>query len=277
MASSRSRLLAAGAFMALALLTQISCYKPNIAEGGLRCAEGGVCPEGFRCMSDGRCRQGPVPSCQDASPHVEPLCMPDAGVGAECDPICQNGCACGRCTYSAGALKCMPVGGAKKQGDFCNAGADDCAPGNVCMTDCNGAVARCFRFCGTNGAMDNTICEGGQKCDNNLKDPSTGAGTSINLCAVPVATCDPVGDGSDCGNGALGCYVSNSGGVPVCDCKGTSQPGESCINYNSCTPGNRCVTIGGATTCHKTCRRNSNDCPSSSCTPIGGGDFGYCQ
>ena len=40
------------------VLIHAGCYKPNIVDGGLRCADGGVCPEGFHCAGDGLCREG---------------------------------------------------------------------------------------------------------------------------------------------------------------------------------------------------------------------------
>jgi hypothetical protein len=278
MATSRHRALAASVVVLTAALAGAGCFKPNIAEGGFLCGDGGACPEGFRCATDGTCRKGVPPACQAAAPHIQPICSLDGGTGTQCDPICQSNCACGRCSIKAAALTCISIGGEKKHGDFCNpdAGADECAPGNICQSDCNNAVARCVRFCASDGYTDPTVCPGGQRCDNAVRDPITGANTTATACAPPAVACNPVTDSNDCGNAALGCYVSNTGGVPVCDCKGTGGAGEPCFVYNSCIPGFRCVTVLGATTCHKTCSRSANDCPTGACTGVGGGDFGYC-
>ena len=87
---------------------QLACYKPNILDGGLRCADAGAkaCPEGFKCdrglcwRPDGSAdRPDAVPDVVDArdasdaydGPCFEALpgCTPGAGM---CDPVCQTGC-----------------------------------------------------------------------------------------------------------------------------------------------------------------------------------------
>src|SRR5438067_347380 len=51
----------AGGWLAL-LLALAGCYDPNVENGGLQCAAGGVCPSGFHCASDNHCwRDGTGP------------------------------------------------------------------------------------------------------------------------------------------------------------------------------------------------------------------------
>jgi hypothetical protein len=251
-----------------------SCFNPKIVDGGLLCADGGLCPDGFHCAADGRCKKGSGPTkCQASSPHIAPLCTPDPG--NDCDPVCQSRCDCGRCNLDGTALSCVPPG-TKKRGDICNAAADDCEPGNICLTDCDPKVGRCFRFCGKGSNRHPELCDNKQDCDFPVNDVN-GTATDLFVCPPPIKACNPAGDGSDCGNASLGCYVDNSGVGTVCDCKGKDQPGTECSVLNSCVPGYRCVTIGtAAPTCLKNCTVAVNDCPSGTCTSIGASTFGYC-
>jgi hypothetical protein len=250
----------------------VGCYKPKIQEGGLRCAEGGICPEGFHCASDETCRQGDAAmGCSATMPHVDPLCPSQPG--AACDPICQNGCACGRCNLSGTALTCVAPG-TKKRGELCNFNNDDCAPGNVCIKDCGDTIGRCYRFCHGENKTD-SLCEG-NNCDLTLND-SGGNPTTQTICEPPIESCDPVVDSHDCADPALGCYVGPTG-APVCDCRGTAALGGSCGPYNSCIPGFRCVRVGGLATCFKTCRIGGTDCTApDSCGSLGEDTFGFCR
>jgi hypothetical protein len=267
--ATRANLLTTAGLLAL---LGAGCYRPSIVDGGLRCAEGRVCPDGFHCAATGLCKEGPAIPCQASMPPVDAICEPD--IGTDCDPICQSRCDCGRCNLVAGTvLACMPAG-TKRRGEICTPSSDDCAPGNICRKDCTPEVARCARFC-RNGDSVKDVCEG-QGCNINLNDP-TGLPTGLSVCEQPFQDCNPVGDSGDCGHSALGCYVSNSSpGATVCDCKGTAQPGAPCTVFNSCVPGYRCVTLA-TTTCLKTCRVGmAADCPSGTCMSAGGGTFGYC-
>src|SRR4051794_25625292 len=73
MAISRHRAVAAWVVV-LAAALGAGCSNPNSAEGGFLGGDGGVCPEAFRGATDGPCRKGPPPACQDAAPHIQPLC-----------------------------------------------------------------------------------------------------------------------------------------------------------------------------------------------------------
>jgi hypothetical protein len=245
------------------------CYKPNVQDGGLRCADAGsdagLCPDGFYCARDGSCHKGKPMQCAPDGGRVETLCTPTSGT--DCDPVCQSRCECGRCNLVGSALQCVPAGD-KKTGDICSRTADDCAPGNICIPDCK-TIGRCYRFCGTGGVGNDALCAG-QPC--NYTTP-TG---NLLICQPPLAPCDPVVDGNDCGHPELGCYLSTSG-APVCDCRGTGAPGGTCETYNSCIPGYRCVQIG-TPACYKTCRLSGSDCVApDTCRSLGGsGAFGFC-
>ena len=254
------------------VLIHAGCYKPNIVDGGLRCADGGVCPEGFHCAGDGLCREGGAMMCAAPAIHVDSICDPEPG--NDCDPICQSRCQCGRCNLTGARLACTAPGG-KARGDVCNLTSDDCAPGNVCLADCNNAIGRCYRFCGTATTMNADVCAG-QACAITVND-TNGAETTLTVCEPPLKACNPAGDGSDCGNAALGCYIGSTGAT-LCDCRGTVPPGQGCAVFNSCTPGFRCVSVSSsaAPTCLKTCMIGSNDCGTRPCMSAGGGTFGFC-
>ena len=109
------------------------------------------------------------------------------------------------------------------------------------------------------------------------------APTDLFACPAPLKTCNPAGDGTDCGNPSLACYLDGKGVATVCECRGKNLPGDPCALLNSCVAGHRCVAIStindGAPTCVKTCALSGNDCPSGSCSPIGaigGSAFGFC-
>jgi hypothetical protein len=248
------------------------CYKPQIKDGGLLCGDGGACPEGFKCR-DGKCRNTPPTVCAATKPHIDMICA--AQPGSPCDPICQTGCDCGRCNLAGYALDCTTAG-TKQTGDICNAAQDDCAPGNVCLNDCDMKIARCYRFCATGSASNSSVCAG-QMCDVPVNDPDGGT-TELSVCEPPVRTCNPVGDSGDCGNSALGCYIT-SDGVTACDCKGTAQSGEACGTYNSCAVGFRCVYVNGAATCFQTCLFGGSDCtaPQICKQAPGSPTYGYCD
>jgi hypothetical protein len=252
------------------------CYRPSIKPGGLMCADGGACPEGFHCGNDKRCHPGNMTMClPDAA--VATLCN-DQPLGEQCDPICQQGCDCGRCNLDGDKLACVPPGN-KLRGDFCNLGNDDCAAGLVCLqepcspesADAGGSrLGRCYRYCAGDQHCDGTSCN---------VPIVTAAATSLLACQLPPRTCNPVGGSNTCGNALLGCYV-DSGGDTFCECPGTSGDAEPCGVFTSCVPGFRCVQQGGGATprCRQVCRLGGSDCASgAACTGTPGDTmFGYC-
>jgi len=272
MATWRSGTLLAAAVVLVAAGAR--CYKPKIQEGGLLCAEGGPrCPDGFQCAADGTCRSTPI-SCQAGQPHIAPICAGQPG--DPCDPICQSGCPCGRCNLAGKGIACTPVG-TKVAGDICNAASDDCGAGHICLNDCGGGVARCFRFCGVGTNINEDVCQG-QSCDVPV-DAVDGGATNLTVCEPPAKPCtNPVGDSGECGSAALGCYITSTGET-ACDCKGPGQAGDDCGPFNSCIVGYRCIQIGGAAKCFQTCARDNPACPSSqSCKSApGSANFGYCD
>ncbi len=276
MATWGHRVLAAWAILVAVTSPGAGCYKPTIQDGGLLCAggaDGGVCPEGYHCSANGTCLKGPKVACLSTSPHLAQICAPDPG--NDCDPICQSRCDCGRCTYNGTGLVCLPAGN-KPRGAICTPGGqDDCAPGHFCRRDC-GTIGRCYRFCGNEG-VTRDVCDG-QDCQIYLND-ALGNPTSLAVCGPPSQVCNPIGDANDCGALALGCYVEDTTGATVCDCKGDNVAGADCDLFNSCIPGFRCIKLASnpTATCMKTCRRNGTDCAPGSCTTFGGGDFGYCM
>jgi hypothetical protein len=264
--------------VALALLIGCAiagCYKPNVRDGGLLCADAGVCPEGFHCAPDGTCHKGPKMACPAASPHIAPLCQPSSG--SPCDPICQGGCECGRCNLVGTGLMCVPPG-TKQRGDVCDVANDNCAPGNTCLAYCGaGKPARCYRFCGKGDVQDPSLC-GGNNCDISV---NPGGQPEWKVCEPPLESCNPIGDNNDCvAPTTYGCYVGPTG-EPVCDCRGTVPGGAVCGFYNACLPGFSCLALqaGQDALCFKTCLLLTPDCPAATtCTPLPGNDtYGFCR
>jgi|KBSMisStandDraft_5_1062788.scaffolds.fasta_scaffold321266_2 hypothetical protein len=271
----RARALAAGALL-FVVAGGVVCYKPNIQDGGLLCGPARACPDGFSCRADGTCQKGPAAPCQPGAPHLAQICTP--AEGNDCDPICQSRCDCGRCNLVGVELKCTPPG-TVQTGDTCTTGDNDnCAPGNICLKDCDGKIARCFRFCATDLTSDEGECKG-QLCDVPVNGPGD-AGTPYFVCEPPAKACNPVGDSGDCRDPALGCYITSTG-VTACDCKGAAGSRGACGTYNSCTPGYRCISISGGTKCYQTCAVNA---PVPDCTAPevckqapGSPNYGYCD
>ena len=252
------------------------CYRPSIQPGGLLCADGGACPEGFHCgNNDKRCHPGATSMCL-ADAAVAMLCS-DQPLGEPCDPICQQGCECGRCNLDGDKLACVPSGG-KLRGAFCNVGNDDCAAGLVCLRepcspespDAGMLLGRCYRYCAGDQHCDGRLC--------NIPIVSA-ANTALSACELPPRTCDPVGGINSCGDARLACYVDSNGST-FCECSGFSGDGEPCGVFSSCVPGFRCVQQGGGTTprCRRVCRLGGSDCPSNTGCMVTPGDamFGFC-
>ena len=259
--------------LGMSLLT--ACYRPDIKDAGLVCGDGGTCPEGYRCGGDRLCHKGGAMCLPDAA--VAMLCS-DQPLGQPCDPICQQGCECGRCNLDGEKLACVPSG-SKLRGDSCNLGNDDCAAGLVCLLEpCSPAspdagtqLGRCYRYCAGDQHCDGTSCN---------VPIVTAAATTLLACQLPPRTCNPVVGGSNsCGNALLGCYVDSNGST-FCECPGTAGDSEPCGVFTSCVPGFRCVQQGGGTTprCRRVCRLGESDCASGvACTATPGDSmFGYC-
>jgi len=280
--------LAAGLFVA----TLAGCYRPNVLEGGFKCADAGKqCPDGFRCDPvDNMCRQmlldgGTDRDGKDAPDAMDAPDAPDTGqcfmpkpscdpsdAGASCDPFCQSGCASGpvgcrqKCSVNKdGGLTCndvvpMPLKTELQPCTIVNGGTaaqtDVCAPGLVCLEDACGGTGfgRCFKFCRNDDDCPESQCS----------KPLTGS--TWRVCDVPnMDTCNPTPSNSGC-VGGQGCYIAISRPTrTVCDCPGSKTANEDCFGSRSCFPGLLCVdpTGGAATICLRVCQlsKNGSDCP----------------
>jgi hypothetical protein len=275
-------ILAAAALLAPALAGS-GCFKPNITDGGFRCADGGICPDGFKCDQGGFCVKhlpdggvggkggkagggggsgaggmggGPPLSCFEPKVGCEP---PDAGTDAGlCDPLCQTGCAGCRekCSVTtAGDLTCNEVttsGQLKGLLEACvissessAAQSDNCLPGLTCIADGCGGGARCYQFCRVD-----------QDCGNAACDRPVG-NSGLKVCDVPYKTCVPVGSTSGC-NPAVSteaCYLSSTHpDHTVCDCPfKAGGPNDACERSRDCNRGLACAFRGGSRKCLKVC------------------------
>ena len=244
-----------------------ACYRPNVQDAGLRCAEAGTaCPEGFHCGGDRRChgRKADVSARRGGrAPGVpiEPL-------GQQCDPIRQQGCECGRrCNLHDEKLDCVPPGN-KIAGDFCNLVSDDCAAGLVCLSElCSPEDADAGQQVGraiatVPGTSTATAC----RATSRSRAPS--ATQLLTACQLPPRTCDPVNATTACGGPLLACYVETTGVCPA-SAPGSRRQREACGRiFDRCVPGYRCVQQGAVTPrCRQVCRLSGSDCMSAStCT-----------
>ncbi len=256
--------------MALMAAVALGCFRPSVASGGFTCSDAGLCPEGFRCASsDNRCYKpdaGPETIvCQTAAPT--PLCGDGPAGSDECNPTCQTGCACDRCTVANDRVTCLPAG-AKKRGEVCNLQADDCEAGLGCVAEpiaCGPSFGRCYKFC-----RDAADCDGGLACS------ITVAG-SIKVCALAPQACLPVAD-TGCGNRWLGCYYWIDRDVTFCDCRGGQEESDTCGVYNDCIAGYTCVDMNGSSTCRRLCSPTGGECSGSQiCRTRGAAPYGYCD
>ena len=202
---------------ALCLSTVVlSCYRPNIAQGGFTCATGGVCPDGFHCLAtNNRCYQGDAgpeaPTCSSVPPMN--TCQTGAATGQKCNPTCQMGCDCGFCAVTAGATKCETIAAGKSGiGEVCDPrGEVPCKEGLFCKPECNStdpSLGRCYKFCAL--ADDCQICNGDGSCQTTTctvsetsTAPTGGGSFSFKLCSLPPQQCNPVGTTSS------GCATTN--------------------------------------------------------------------
>ena len=297
----------------LAALTGVACFKPRIAEGGLTCAPGGVCPEGFVCdpnlgsvcvthLSEaGVAGNGGAAGIGGAAglggmggepPCFEPKASCAAADAGLCDPFCQTGCSGCRVKCSVntlGALTCNQHPGTVVKGplESCNIisadqseQTDTCAPGHVCIeAECN---RRCYQFCRDNQDCANAACErqvgdGGHK-----------------VCDVPFKACSPlIGSATvGCGGGTMACYLSSTHpDQTICDCPfGAAKEQEECQDSRDCIAGLACASRSGTKKCLRVCElaMGGRDCPTQepdSCHPYLGATgtggtqhatYGYC-
>jgi hypothetical protein len=308
MGSRRRSLAPLLASLAAALVSgQLGCYKPNIADGGLRCnVDAGTksCPEGFKCdLTSQRCYRNPDggPDTSDADANIDrmpdepmPICYPPRdsctpGSGM-CDPFCRTGCGCReKCSVNTdGALTCneLAPGQQRTLMQPCQIQSaktldqtDQCAPGLVCLEDsCSGGSSgRCYQFCRTNADCTDAPC-----------DKTIGGG--VKVCDVPFDDCTPLAAGANtgCPGTALGCWLSTSDpSKTICDCQFPPGLGEDdlCMRSRECNPGLVCVDRNnmGFKSCTRVCRLGvASDCLGSTCATYSEGGvsnstYGFCR
>jgi hypothetical protein len=269
-----TRLPQIAAWLAGAALLAVGCFNPNIAPGGFRCADGGVCPQNFHCAVDNKCysaNTGPDSGAMCESKPPSPLCSTEPASGQACDPACQTGCACGWCDIVSGAASCSTTTqGTKSLGQVCDptAASSECAPGYFCQAEC-GKVGRCYRVCSGDGDC-NAAASGTSTCS------STANSSGFGLCTLPA--CDPFKvTGSGCPSGSA-CYAFSQ---TFCACAGTKAPGATCVNTADCQPGYTCVGSSSGSYCAQLCDPANPVCDadggSASCSTLGSPSFGYCM
>lgn len=254
-------------WLCLALLATLSgtgCFRPDITNGGFTCGQNGVCPDGFTCSSvDNRCYKPDAGPEACSSPPPAPTCDEGPAGTDACNPSCQTGCTCGRCTVAAGIAVCVTPGN-KTRGQLCNPAADDCEAGLGCVREsCGTNVGRCHEFCRTS-----TDCTDGLSCSMTLDG-------GFRACALPATSCNgQTGDGCPAG---FVCYYSRQGDTTFCECAGQQDEADACTFYNDCIPGYTCVNIAGASTCRRLCTTAGGECTApQTCQPLGT-LYGYCR
>lgn len=271
---------------------QLACYKPNILDGGLKCADAGAkaCPEGFTCKlgfcyrpdagAESRPPDAPVDmvDARDASdaydgPCFEALpasaCTPAPGL---CDPACQSGCpSCTeKCSVNTtGALTCNPPVAAtvlRTVMQLCTHDSlgtadqtDNCGPGLVCLEE-QSCSARCFQFCKNDDDCTNSTC---------TRDVVGGQAGGQKVCDVPfVDNCVPLlgTANTGCAGGAMACWLSPTSPIHTfCDCPFGATPSNGlCTRTRDCVKGLTCVVPPGGQSaiCLQVCRLGSMECPS---------------
>jgi hypothetical protein len=274
-----------GLVLAVVLLTSVgatACYDPNISSGGLLCATGGKCPDGYKCnMADQKCYKTgastdarPADTTMCTLPVVTPICADAPKAGQRCNPICQNGCACGRCNVIGKDPTCTAAG-AKIVGQVCNLSADDCSAGLICLQEAcgGGTLGRCYRYCSKADQCNGPSCQIPVLAPGNAE-------TGFLVCDVAPQDCDPVAK-TGCPSPSLNCYLT-SANQTLCDCPNRTPGGglgEACTIYSDCATGFVCVSnLAGlpGSRCAQICSQMSPSCPAAMrCIPSGP-KYGYC-
>ena len=253
-----------------------ACFNPTITDGNLLCAEAGkACPDGFSCNAmDHKCHA--VVTC--SSPAVTHLCEDAPKSGADCNPTCQTGCACGRCNVIGPTPICSTSTGNVGLGQVCTPGAkDNCQAGFICLLEsCGTNLGRCYQHC-TTAAQ----CGTGRLCEIPILDGTTGRDTGYRTCSLAPQMCNPAATSTTgCPNAALSCFL-NTDATTFCDCPNAPGAilGAVCDNYNDCLPGLVCTSSTGSvgTHCRQSCTVSGPACATGQrCVPVGS-TYGYCS
>lgn len=305
MAYSRARVRGWQAAFWLALGALAACYNPSIVDGGLRCHSTlPQCPEDFVCGGDGTCHHANGTgtggtgatggkggsggaggmgtgggatggSCVMAAKPAA-TCTPTAAPGT-CDLSCQTGCGCNqKCsTLDRDAPACQPIHGNGRIADSCiiyGDGSDDCAPGNVCLTD--GSQSRCFAFCSDNSQCPDSPCVKRLSVVNNRN-------KVIEVCDAPRKACSPWGGDGVCDNCYLSQPISGADQTVCAYWQGWSGNGDACRTSSDCIQGifycPQDVTGRSYQKCAPICDA-THPCssPLQVCTMVGS-TFGFCS
>ena len=249
-------------------LAAAGCYSPSVSSGGLTCAAPPAkqCPDGFHCATGVCVKTGAV------GPGGSGGAMGTGGAVHTGGTIGSGG--------STGTGGGPPP--SKQIGEAClimNQGqpsqSDNCATGLLCVDDCGGSGARCYKTCQGDGDCAQSACT------------RTAPGGVVRFCEVPYATCNPQNTASSgCGAGT-GCYLLSPEASPaggdrtVCDCSMSAGGlGEVCSDSRGCFPGLVCppVCSPGADACRRICdpAAASTGCPAATTCRAFGGKWGYC-
>ncbi len=215
---------------------------------------------------------GPADACR----ALIPICATQPLPGQTCNPACQTGCQCGRCSVVDGKTTCVPTTGTQRLGDPCSTVNDRCSPGLVCIqTACGINGGTCRRFC-----RDDSDCGDGIRCST----PIPTANPVATACDdVPTGTysCDPVHN-IGCPDGLV-CYLQ--GNSFECACPGFVPVGGGCDHSTECGVGTACVAGPAPSTvtmptCATVCDIAAPNCPHNTpeCDSIGlPAPYGFCS
>ncbi|MCU1384507.1 MAG: Flagellar hook-length control protein FliK [Acidobacteria bacterium] len=246
-------------FWAVTSLT--GCFSPEVTNGGLQCADGGVCPSGFHCAVDNRCwKLGQEPSgvigedlavsANDDLGETAPDMTAPLSAGAPCSASsqCESGfCVDGVCCQSACDGSCQSCGLAGSLGKCLNvpagsvpaSGHPSCGPDpqSGCMRDgtCDGA--------GGCHLWDKVVCKAGS-CDATTNQATAASKCDgKGVCITPNAvTCAP-----------YVCLPDNTACYPSCSGTSTGCKAPNVCNAGSCGPkanGTPCAANGECATNH---------------------------
>jgi hypothetical protein len=290
----------------------LSCYRPNITNGGFKCnkrdgsssGSSKECPDGYVCDWDNLCKKartdaGPEVSDgnpdqreggidADAQPDMGQQCFqprancdPPDGGGGTCDPFCQTGCSgCKqKCSVNTlGALTCNDVVPGMLRNEFQSCTINGI--GTAAQTDACAPGLVCLEdACGGGGGLGRCYkyCRVDADCPDSQCYRALPGG--LRVCDVyNVDTCNPTVAQTGCGTGQ-GCYIAIARpSHTVCDCPGDKNANSFCEGSRSCFPGLLCVDPNGSgAICLKVCELSLSgaDCGAlGSCRPYSGNTGG---